>query len=130
MECSCAVDVYSDDFEPVACFTNGIRKARVDHKCRECRSVITRGETYNYSSYVFDGKWFDDKVCNDCQSVINQFFPSGGYYDLWPEITEEVSESEGEVPESCIAKLTPKARERLCDIIDEHNAQQVRHHAR
>ena len=119
MECSCAVDVYSDDYETVACFTKGTRKARKEHQCRECSRTIEPGEQYNYSKYVFDGSWWNDKACTDCQSAIDKFFPNGGYSELWMDIAEEISNSEGEIPESCIADLSTSARNKLCDMLDE-----------
>lgn len=120
MECSCAVDIYEDDYEPVACLNHGARIARKDHKCRECGRSIKAGEKYNYTSYLFDGKWCVEKDCSDCQSAIDKFFPRGGFADLWLDIAEEINNSEGEIPESCIADLTPMARERLCDMMDEY----------
>ena len=121
MECSCAIDTsYNDDGDPVACFTHGVRKAIKSHKCRECGREIEKGETYNYTKYLCDGKWWNNKACADCQSAIDKFFPRGGYCDLWAEISEEVSETYGEIPESCISELSILAREKLCAIMDKY----------
>ena len=130
MDCSCAVDTYNDDFETVSCLSCGNRKAIKKHKCRECGREISKGERYNYTKYLFDGKWFNDKACSDCQSAIDRFFPHGGYRELWMEIAEEVSSVEGEIPESCISELSLSAREKLCDIMDEYFDSYDRHQSR
>ena len=130
MECSCAVDICDYDCEPVVCLTHGVRKAKKTHKCRDCGRDINKGETYNYTKYLFDGKWFNDKACSDCQSAIDRFFPHGGYRELWMEIAEEVSSVEGEIPESCISELSLSAREKLCDIMDEYFDSYDRHQSR
>ena len=129
MDCSCAIDTYNDDNETVSCLDYGNRKAIKKHKCRECGREISKGERYNYAKYLFDGKWCNDKVCSDCQSAADKFFPNGGYCDLWMEIAEEVSSVEGEIPEACIAELSLSAREKLCDIMDEYFTHCNRHHA-
>lgn len=42
------------------------RKARKDHRCCECRGLITKGETYEYHSGVWDGRPDSFKICSDC----------------------------------------------------------------
>ena len=45
------------------------RKARKDHKCCECRGIISKGEIYNYHHGIWDGQAESFKVCSDCESL-------------------------------------------------------------
>jgi ribosomal protein S27E len=120
MECSCAIDVYDDDCEPVSLLQISERTARKNHVCQECRREIRPREKYEYVSYLLDGKFYQEKTCADCHSARKQFYPRGGHCPggLWVDIENEIAET-GEIPESCIAQLTPAARARLCDLIEE-----------
>lgn len=42
------------------------RKARKDHRCCECRGLITKGETYEYHSGVWGGRPDSFKICAEC----------------------------------------------------------------
>ena len=125
MDCSCAVDIYDGDYESVSLLNVKIRKAAKQHTCLECGMEIFKGDNYEYSSYLFDGSFCYNKTCNDCLSVREQFFPRGGTGTIWLDVEYEIEENCGEIPEKCIAKLTPVARGRLCDLIDMFHAQRV-----
>lgn len=45
------------------------RKARKEHKCCECRKVIAKGETYIYSSGIWDHRPDSYKTCDRCDRV-------------------------------------------------------------
>lgn len=124
MQCSCAIDVYEGDCEPVSLWSAQIRTARKPHKCGECRSEIPVGEKYEHQSYLFEGKFWKDKTCLDCVSAREQFYPRGGSCPegLWNDIKEAVIDSSGEIPEACISMLTPPARAKLCDMIEMFHA--------
>lgn len=42
-------------------------KARVRHRCNECRRDIEPGETYLSEAYVLDHEFEDHKTCAHCQ---------------------------------------------------------------
>lgn len=46
------------------------RKARKEHKCCECRSIIRVGEIYSYSHGVWDGSGASFKQCMSCDEVM------------------------------------------------------------
>jgi hypothetical protein len=46
-----------------------VRKARKEHKCTECGSVIKKGEEYEYISGMWDGTWDFFKTCQDCIDI-------------------------------------------------------------
>lgn len=43
------------------------RKARKDHKCCECRGIISKGEVYFYHHGIWDGQAESFKICSDCE---------------------------------------------------------------
>lgn len=45
------------------------RRARKEHKCCECRSVIKKGETYEYISGIWEGKPNSYKTCKSCVEI-------------------------------------------------------------
>jgi len=50
-------------------FSESYRKAAKDYKCCECRVAIQRGDTYQRTSILQDGMWFDYKTCEDCADL-------------------------------------------------------------
>lgn len=48
------------------------RKAKKLHVCYECGGSIHAGEEYVYHHGVFDGRGFGEKVCPDCNILINE----------------------------------------------------------
>lgn len=43
--------------------------ARKEHKCCECRGVISTGEKYHYHHGIWDGRGDSFKVCADCEAL-------------------------------------------------------------
>ena len=116
MKCESAYADYDGDL-PVL-FTSVKRKARKQHKCCECKRQIEAGETYLVEEGKWDGEFETFKTCSDCLSIRETFF---GYGFILGEILETLSDHiyGGDVPERCIAELTPRAREMVCEIIEE-----------
>lgn len=52
-----------------AVFGQEQRKARKQHKCCECGSIINSGDQYAYSHGVWDGSGQSFKQCLDCAEV-------------------------------------------------------------
>ena len=115
-DCSC---IYIDaDVEPEFC-NQRLPIARKEHTCCECARKIEPGETYE----AFSGKWEGDfhtfKTCTDCLSIRHAFFCESWicgetYQDLW----EHISEVDGQISTDCILSLSPRAKERVLDMID------------
>lgn len=53
------------DIGPKA-FYEVTRKARVEHRCCECRNVIAPGQTYEYASGIWDEGPMSFKTCLPC----------------------------------------------------------------
>jgi hypothetical protein len=119
MACSCSI--YACDDEYLAGFMQDkIVKARKVHHCSECSRVILPGEKYEHTKCVMDGEWSRHKTCLDCQSIRLSFFESYIFGQLWESFREYLCDCRGQVPESCIAKLTPAARAKVCELIEQN----------
>lgn len=64
------------------------RKARKEHKCNVCHSIIKIGEEYHDKAGInYDSDFFTSKECKSCQSLIDEFLKEGnsdeGYCDEW-----------------------------------------------
>ena len=96
-------------------------RARKDHRCGECRKTIARGEVYLREVNIHDGRVITDKTCQDCASIRNEFFKDGYWYSQVIELlSEHVRESYGDISENCLVALTPRAREKICGMIEDY----------
>ena len=79
MECTCEVDYYADDSEPLKCSSVVIRKANKGHVCLECGEVIPKGARYErFSSLsVHDEIWWTAKTCMTCVRIRDSYFKNG-----------------------------------------------------
>ena len=118
MECSCEIDVDiggdSPDF-----FNSNIVKAKKTHKCTECKREIPKGEEYEKVSGKWGGGIDVFKTCKDCLSLRNEFFTSYYFGRIWEIFSEHVDGVGASIPEACLSNLTPVARGRACDIIQD-----------
>ena len=54
------------DYESYAVFYQEIRVSRKEHKCVECGNTINKGEKYEVSHGLYDGRWDTHKTCVRC----------------------------------------------------------------
>jgi len=118
MECS---TVYCDtDDGIIILLDERTPVARKSHICGECRRTINAGEKYNLEVGVYDGQFCREKTCLDCMSIRKEFFKDGFLYGetKWM-LRDYIRKSHGDISESCIIRLTPRARDMVCDFINE-----------
>jgi predicted Zn finger-like uncharacterized protein len=120
MECSCSIDTCDDCGGAWKVTEEQIRTARKLHRCIECGRDILPGERYEDFRGIHseDDRWQKYKTCSDCLSFREAFFHSWSYEMLWEDWWDEMDACGWEVPESCLAKLTPAARSRACEKIE------------
>ena len=94
-----------------------VRKARKEHRCCECSRIILFREPYEVFDGCYEGRFYQYKTCLDCVSA-RMLFCSFSFETLWQDFREEMQET-STLPCSCLAKLTPRAREMACAIIEE-----------
>ncbi len=117
MKCLCAVECDYND-EGSSSHYSKMRVAVNEHRCTECRRSIKPGEEYEYVFGVWDSGQDSFKTCIDCKSVRDTFFDLFAYTQIWDYCQDEFG-NDYEIPESCISELTPGARERVCDLIED-----------
>lgn len=57
-----------EDYDAPSCYRHVERKARVAHRCCECRGHIKPGELYHVHSGIWNGSPDRYKRCADCES--------------------------------------------------------------
>lgn len=88
---------------PPSCFSQGVRRARKEHRCCECYGPILWGERYEYSSGVWDGGPDNFKTCEPCAAWRNALAKADDtcdcvpFGDLWATIEEWAHEQELEL---------------------------------
>jgi len=120
MECSWDASINDYDYEGPEFFKDKMVVARKQHKCSECCQAIEPGVKYEHVYGIWDGDTHTYKTCPDCLSLRQQFFLHGYYYEqLWDDFKDAFGYIDSEIPESCISKLTPGARARVCAMIEK-----------
>ena len=119
-DCSCVV---CDDYDPATFYSQVVRKARTGKKCCECERTIEPGEEYEHTSGKWDKQISIFETCADCLSVRASFFCEGylhgGMWDMLHAHLEAVVRFGDGVSSECIAPLTARAREMVCDAIEK-----------
>jgi hypothetical protein len=62
-----------------------LRTARKQHHCCECPAPIVKGEVYQYSSGVWDGRGASFKTCMPCAEVREDFLTDLHKHYSWQE---------------------------------------------
>jgi hypothetical protein len=99
-----------------------IRKAKKPCLCPECGKTIDKGEEYLFSTMFIDGGIYNSKMCKECESIVDNFFPDG--YQIGNIINDLECYIDNswidDIPSSCVTKLTPKAKVKVCDILQRY----------
>ncbi len=116
-ECGC---IYVGDYDPIEVLQDGNRKARKTHKCDECGTEIKLGQEYECVVGKYDGDLEAYRTCLDCVSIRKVFFCSGWAYSMILEhLGEHINEMEGKISAECLLSLTPGARDKVFDMIED-----------
>lgn len=128
MECSCTVDAPVDECEFGLDMVKYHLVALEPLKCCECERQIEEMETYLHEKGIPEGEedekpedewdWHEYNTCLDCKSIRDQFFNGFIYTMILHDLEVFLDESDGSTNEECIAALTPRARERVCGMIE------------
>jgi len=114
------INTISGDGEGPSLYFLEKRKARKEHKCIECGRNIEPGEMYIWEKGLWEGSFSEFKTCSDCLSVKNSFIFAGiEYGTIWQELKNHLEYCGGEIGEAHITCLTPAARGRVCDLIQQ-----------
>lgn len=116
MQCTC-IEVDCDD--PCQVISQKVVKARKAYQCCECRETINIGDEYEHYTGTHEGSIFHHKTCKDCVSLRDAYFCNYYFGDVWELFRQHVYESNGEVCLEPMEKLTPRAKAKACEVIDE-----------
>ena len=117
MHCSCISIDYDDWVELISKTELTAKKI---HKCHECYRAILPGEKYEVQKYVYEGKFETHKTCSECREIREMFFCEGYQYEsIHEDFENNLNDANCELSESCIAKLSSKARNIVCEMIEE-----------
>jgi len=117
MGCGCSIEIEHDAYA-TGFFREEWVKARKEHKCCECSRTILVGEIHEYVAGKWDHLVVQHRTCADCASVRDAFFCSYTYTTLWEDLWSHLMDGES-LDWDCIALLTPRGREMVCDTIEE-----------
>jgi hypothetical protein len=101
------------DDEPI----RKLMRAKRSLECEECLKSLEPGEKYYFHSGSIDGDWHESRVCVDCQSVIDNLFCDWYTGQVWDDLETHIDDCQGEISMTKISKLTPIARDKVCDLV-------------
>lgn len=90
-------------------------------RCHECRGPIHQGARYECVDAIFPSGARRYLTCADCLSMREAFFCSG--YPpgrIWEALGGHVAEMDGQIASACLLALTPGARAKVLDEIDDY----------
>ena len=117
-DCAC---IYVSEYEAPELYSPRRVIARKQHECAECGRTIQNGEKYEYLFAIWDKKPSVYKTCIDCLSIRNVMFCDGFMHrSMMNDLQEHIEYIDGEIESDCLTELTPRARARVCDIIEEY----------
>ena len=120
MECSCSIDgLDGDRFEDVE-QKIFIKENKSIKKCCECGRKILIGEEFEWYKGYYDGQHYIHYTCLDCLSLRDNFFSSWLFESIWEIFRENMNGCDWQVPEKCLSKLTPAARAKVCESIENY----------
>ena len=115
MECAC---ISSDAGEVVVRLSDKIVTARKTHTCLECGRDIVPGERYRTEKTLCEREFVNCRTCLDCSSARENLICAFYYGGIWEMIEEAIGDSE-DISWVKIGRLTPVARERVCEYIEK-----------
>jgi len=117
MNCSCVAVDYDCDWVDLVEKTKPV--ARKKHRCVECDRDILPGEKYEIQKYVFEGEFETHKTCSECVEIRDMFSCEGYRYgSILNDFEDDLINADCDLSESCIAELSLKAREIVCEMIE------------
>lgn len=119
MKCSYNIE-NTGDYSTSSLIRSQHYTARKRHFCTKCGCRIAPGTIYLYSFWISDGNWYVDKICPDCEQLINVFFD--GYCpvdNLDKLVAEYLYETKGRIPENCLSKLTQRNHDWVFKLIEQ-----------
>lgn len=121
MECSCSIDACCGENEYEDCEEKILihNQSLITIKCGECDKEIQLGEEFEWYRGEYNGERDTHHTCMDCLSLRGYFFGDWTFKRLWDDFYQHMDDCEWQVPESCLSKVTPITREKICESIEK-----------
>lgn len=121
--CICSIDV---DYDPDCVAEDsiiGIRIAKEEYKCYECGRKIEILDKYEVVHakwpHLLDGTWETTRICMICVEIRDCYFCTYVYGSMWEDFQLYIEE-EGDVGICKLDALSPAARRRMIQWLDEY----------
>lgn len=98
-------------------------KAGKKCRCEECHINIEKGTEYYREVLVFEENEKPKilRTCPTCLNIRNTFFEYGFIYStVLDDLNEHIYQCDGDISEGTLAKLTPEAKEVVCEMLEEY----------
>lgn len=117
MECSCNASQW---YETESSWAERDLRAAKEHKCCECGVIIKKGDQFTYHNIFYEDTIANYCMCLDCRSIVLHFFKDGWIFkNVWDSLSDYIYNSWlYDLPSDCISKLSPTARDKICDLIE------------
>ncbi len=132
MECSCTAvpgEAVQDGPERYIEIPAANRSSPVllyQRMCGECGEPIPEGYPYTIELIQWPAYFEHDSTlhryitCRTCMIIREHFFPEAFFFgEIWSDLEDHIWAVRGEIPEECIAALPAKARNWVCERIEE-----------
>lgn len=113
MSFTCCPLSYDDDAGP-SCSSTTIRRAAKPRHCGECGEVIAKGDRYEFTSGIWDGRPNSHRTCLSCVEIRKHFACGNGwiYGALWEDMESNFF-PDMRAGGPCMEGLSPAAKARL-----------------
>lgn len=120
----CLIDIYDVSCNQFYC--EKFHKAKKQHVCCECNSIIEIGERYENEVGKGENGFFSYTTCMDCYSLKKAFFCNYYFGSLWEYFFEEFDLMFKTDSSNLyrLDSLTPKARARVFEWLEETGVEQ------
>ena len=119
MQCSCSISNYSDVryYDSDSKILTLLAK-QIPLKCGECGKEIKPGDQYEWYRGEYEEEKYTHYTCLDCVSLKEHFFSEYMFESLWEDFNQHMDDCGWQVPEDCLAKVTPTTRAKICESIE------------
>lgn len=131
MSCSCINCYVDEESGYILVIEEPLRIETNECMCCECWKIIEPYEAHELFVGIsrrytdFDEKIFPGapksthRTCLSCVSLRDEFFCDGWFFgDIIEDIETHIEDIGGEIPESCLSRLSDEARMHLVELID------------
>jgi hypothetical protein len=87
--------------------------------CDECEETLPAGTLREHEKYLnAKNEEQEHTVCVNCLSVLDVFFCQDYYRTrIWEDVNDHIRELDGQISSECLLSLTPRARDKMFDLI-------------